>query len=558
MKFLIVSFFDDNFGDMLIRICFEKLLKTVLKNLNVTDFTVERMPLKEVDEEKISAADMIFFPGGALFGLNYLNFFEHIDKITTIAEENSIPVIFSSLGINNMDATEEGEQKLVEILKRNCIKSISVRENAQLFRFFAKDSSLEIVPVCDPAVWTKYVYNNEIQNILAERKNRSVKTVGINVVRGGLFKDNGKTWTLGTEEKYLIELKQLLENEGLEVRFFTNGSTLDDNALAHFAKKYQIPDAQLVFPAATSEMVEAIAGFDVVITLRMHASIISYALDIPSVNLVWNDKISFFYENIGYSERAIPIEECTSELVFEKAKALLADNDYSADENFLMTLYMYLYRVLSEFLNVNGTVAYSFEEVAKELELLEASDTDDEIDFYTKIERGRNRYLSLFTKNLKAKKQIKELCSENEKQIKQLNEQENKLSEMDEMAKQLDEQRKKLSKMDEIIKQLNEQKEKLSEMDELTKQLNAQKEKLSEMNEIAKQLNEQKKKLSEMEKAVAQTSMKLVNSQKETAKLKRQIDRINSYFVVRVYKKIAKWLRAVRKNISGHRKNLKQ
>lgn len=32
MKILIVSFVDDNFGDNLIKICFESLLKVVLKN----------------------------------------------------------------------------------------------------------------------------------------------------------------------------------------------------------------------------------------------------------------------------------------------------------------------------------------------------------------------------------------------------------------------------------------------------------------------------------------------------------------------------------------------
>lgn len=35
MKILIVSYEDDNFGDNLIRICFESLLKVVLKNLGL-------------------------------------------------------------------------------------------------------------------------------------------------------------------------------------------------------------------------------------------------------------------------------------------------------------------------------------------------------------------------------------------------------------------------------------------------------------------------------------------------------------------------------------------
>lgn len=51
----------------------------------------------------------------------------------------------------------------------------------------------------------------------------------------------------------------------------------------------------------------------------MHSSIISYALDVPSVNLVWNDKIPFFYQNIGYPDRAISIEDWNAEGRPEKA-----------------------------------------------------------------------------------------------------------------------------------------------------------------------------------------------------------------------------------------------
>ena len=50
----------------------------------------------------------------------------------------------------------------------------------------------------------------------------------------------------------------------------------------------------------------------------MHLSIISYALDVPSVNLVWNDKIPFFYQNIGYPDRAISIEDWNAEDVLKR------------------------------------------------------------------------------------------------------------------------------------------------------------------------------------------------------------------------------------------------
>lgn len=490
MKILIISIFDDNFGDMLIRICFERILKTVLKNLNIkdSDYTIDCMPIRQIDEDKIAVCNMIFFPGGGLFGLSYLNLFKYLDVITKIAEENHIPVIFSSLGINNMDATEENEQQLSELLKRSCIKAMSVRENPELFRHYAKDCSFEIVQVCDPAVWTKYVYSQEIKKVRMEKKNNGHRTVGINVVRGGLFKANNKAWTLGTEEACLIELKRLLEDEGIAVCFFTNGSSLDNNSMAHFAQKYEIPDEQLVYTHTTRELVETISGFDAVIAIRMHASIISYALDIPSIDLAWNDKILFFYKNIGYPDRAMPLEECTSELVFEKAKMLLEDTDYATEQNYMMSLYRYLYHVLSELLQVDGGSPYSFEEITKELALYGASANDDIIDFRVTIEKGTDRYLSLYTKNIDAEKQIKTLKSDN-KNLKSDN------------------------------KNLN-----------------------SENKKLKKQIDDQKKKIAEANKTAEETRKKLIKEQQESAKLKQQLDRINKKFVVRVYRKLRRIL----------------
>ena len=79
MKILIVSFVDDNFGDNLIKICFESLLKVVLKNLHLAenDYEINKMPLKRIDRALVTGSDVIFFAGGGLFGLSYLNFFDY-------------------------------------------------------------------------------------------------------------------------------------------------------------------------------------------------------------------------------------------------------------------------------------------------------------------------------------------------------------------------------------------------------------------------------------------------------------------------------------------------
>ncbi len=458
MKILIAAFFDDNFGDMLIRICFEKLLRAALKNLGMaqTDYEIDRMSLKEIDEEKIKSANLLFFAGGGIFGQSYLKLFDYIDPITRIAEANRIPVVFSSTGVNDMSVSDENRHRNIDLLRRSCIRAFSVRENPELFREYAKGSDLEIRPVCDPAVWTKYVYSHEIQKVRDEKMRSPGKTIGVNVVRGGLFRDNDCAWSLKKEEAYLSELKTLLEEAGYTVRFFINGNTLDHNAMGYFAENYAIPETRLISPDTTRELVEAIAGFDAVVAFRMHASIISYALDVPSINIVWNAKIPLFYQNIGYPERAIPLDSATPELIAEKAKSLLGDTNYAADPEYMMSLYRFLYETLCKQLYPDATPPhpiFSFERVAAELSNDSVPPKEDIIDYRTKLQKSEKRYITLFSESKAAQAQIKALKAETGALKKKADEQKREIAELRQNVRSAEQERKEAQAAAEKLQQ---------------------------------------------------------------------------------------------------------
>ena len=101
----------------------------------------------------------------------------------------------------------------------------------------------------------------------------------------------------------------------------------------------------------------------------MHLSIISYALDVPSVNLVWNDKIPFFYQNIGYPDRAISIEDWNAEDVLKRLSEMENDSSYTPDKDYLMSLYDFIFSVIRDFIGVSADsfAKYDFEDVKKEL-----------------------------------------------------------------------------------------------------------------------------------------------------------------------------------------------
>ena len=418
MKILTISFFDDNFGDMLVRICFDRLLRVVMKNLGIDEsgYAVDNMHIKEIDEEKVASADLILFSGGAMFGFNNLGSFDAIDTITAIAEEKSIPVVFSSMGINNMHADEESGARLNAILKRKCVKAMSVRETAEVFTPFAEGCSFDIVSVCDPAVWAKHVYRREVQEVRNAKKRR---IVGLNIVRGGLFKANGKKWTLDSEEAFIKGLIALFEQKDIEYRLFTNGSVLDNNSMGYIAKRIGVPDDKLIVPDSTREVVHAIAGFDAVVAVRMHSAIISYALDVPSVDLVWNEKIPYFYQNIGYPDRAVALDVGTPEVILRMTQELLDDRGFKADESYLMSLYSYLYRTVGTILKKPADSEYPFAEVSHLMSMQESGVNDDVTDYRTKLRRSHYCYRTLFDADMERRSQIRGL----KKEVKELNKQ---------------------------------------------------------------------------------------------------------------------------------------
>ncbi len=435
---------------------------------------MEFMAVKHPDAGVIKNADLIFFAGGGIFGFSYLGFFDGIKTILDIATENNIPVVISSIGANNSDSTEENELKLKELLSTPCIKSISVREFPDEFRKYT-DKAVE--QVCDPVVWVKYIYSKCM-------KNCSDNTIGINVVRGGLFKDNGLDWSLNQEGEFLKKLRDELIEKGYSCKFYTNGSTLDNNTMLYYRENFNIPENELIFVDSSRELIETISGFNCIISTRMHSSIVAYALGVPAINLVWNKKITAFFEAIGQPENAITLENRTIENLLnfiENSKTEKADTEY------LMTLYNRLFYSLKDMLAPEKECdIYTFEQIKEQLNSVEISADFDFGDMKLKISHGAKRYFSMFKKSRSTASELKQVKNQTAKQI----------SDMDKKIKTLE---------DNIQKQENT--------------ISAQK--------------------SEIEKHIKKEA-----GQAETIrKQKAELDRINRKFVVRAYRKIKRIFR---------------
>ena len=418
LRLVIASFVDDNFGDNLIRISFQGLLEVALANHGLTpdDYEVVPMPLKNVDEQLLESADAILFAGGGLFGLSYLNFYTYLEQITAIADSRGIPVLFSSMGMNNMDAADDSFDAIAEILRKSCVKAVAVRENLPLFQGLVRGLPFEVPQVADPAVWTKYLYG--MTDVTPNG------TLGVNVVRGGLFAANKRNWGLTAEMKYLAELVELAVAEGMSAQFYTNGSLGDNNTLRFFAREYDVPADRVTFPQTTREVVDAIASRSAVASIRMHSSIIAYSFGIPTVALEWNDKLPHFYSAIGHPERVIPFGEWSGERSFEVLrKAGVAPEVDPAYRDYLMSTYAYIHGAVGEHVlgdRRSSSQAYDFAGVADALVARAHLIDEDENDLRFKVGKAERAYFGTFVAGRESEKTVRELTDQRAALTKQV------------------------------------------------------------------------------------------------------------------------------------------
>ena len=252
-------------------------------------------------------------------------------------------------------------------------------------------------------------------------------------MRGGLFADNGKPWKLGDEMKYMNDMRTLLEERGVDYAFYTNGSFLDNNSLLYFAKEYEIPPERIIIPQSTRKLVETVYGFTSVAAIRMHSSIISYALSVPSVNLVWNDKIPFFYQNIGYPDRAVSFDDWSAEAAIKRLAEIDNDLGYEPDEAYMMSLYDFLLDLMGRFLGVDTEQIEKFDCGRVKTELMNdpVSLQEDLDELVLKVQKGEKHYLSRFVEMKKQDREFRQLkkdCEKKDREIKRLKRESEKLN----------------------------------------------------------------------------------------------------------------------------------
>lgn len=415
----------DNVGDQMIEASDIGLIKAVMKNLNVPESnyvinshaasivskdyvkTKDKNLLKRA-EQLISETDLVIFGGAPLFNYEYQIFYERTAVTLEIAQKHQKPVIFSGIGVESYDENNEKCQRLKKTLNFDCVKQITTRDGIEELTKYKANEQLVIDRVSDPAVFSGPIFKKYTSN----KKDREKKKIGVFVFRSNGFKDNKINFSKNDAVNMWKDIMAELESRGYDYELLTSGHFGDEAFLDYLIREHGIKESKCVFNINSPErLIEKITSYDGVISCRLHPSIISFSLDVPSVGLIWNSKVTHFYDCIGYADRAIPvIGTPASEIVAKLEEAMT--NGIVKNKEYLFTVYHYLFQGIQKSLNLaeNNMKEYDYDELVENIPLYEGTSNKEQQE---KLKRKFRRIYNTLNKRheaiVKYKQEIQEL-----------------------------------------------------------------------------------------------------------------------------------------------------
>lgn len=307
-------------------------VKNKVRKLLGKEYTNEQLALRvfplalKYYRERIKESNLVILVGGGLIKYKYQMLGVETAALCEACNLEGKDLIINAVGIESFDGDNKICQMISKALQNNSVKYISTRDDLELLRDYYLKGNTHVVceKVADPAVWANEAY--------ATSKDKTSELIGVGIGRAGLFKANGIDISgneiQGLYERIVIELVK----RGFVVQIFTNG-LLADNRMAERVKDGLCSNGihiSMCIPHNDKELVEIISSYKAVIATRLHSCIVSYSLDIPAVGLVWNDKLSFFGENIGRPDNYIKPSDFNESFIVNQME-LAIKNGYNQD-----------------------------------------------------------------------------------------------------------------------------------------------------------------------------------------------------------------------------------
>lgn len=427
----------DNTGDQVIEACDVSLLSAIMENLN-QDFhitsrsviiaarylrTRDPRDLEEA-EELVQQSDIVIFGGAPMFNFLYQDFYERTAVLLEVIERYGKPVLFSAIGVEGYDDANEKCRRLKKTLNFDCVKQITTRDDFETLQKYKERDDLILDKVADPAVFASKVFEPykarkapaEAGEYTGEAAGKK-KKAGIFILRQGGFMANKVAFSRDDAVSLWLDLIQELEARDIDYELVTSGHFSDEAFLDYLIRKHHVPESKCVFNINSPEnLVHAISSYDAVISCRLHPSIVSFALDVPSLGIVWNQKVKWFYDSIGCADRVFDTASLNPGQIAEKLEQILSEPVEKKPE-FLMTVYHTLFFGIKNALEIGaGIPPYGYEKVLEHMPVYPGTSEQEQEE---KLRRKFRRTYRAYNKQLKEldmlRKKIAKLEAKNKK-----------------------------------------------------------------------------------------------------------------------------------------------
>ncbi|WP_293696163.1 polysaccharide pyruvyl transferase family protein [uncultured Agrococcus sp.] len=315
-----------NFRMAAIMKAFERPILSVLRSSRIAYFYNSmywRTKLGWYFKKRVRNLDAIVFAGGGFIkfktqGLNYLD-----ELILKAAHRQNIPVMMNAVGVEGYSDTDIRCQRLKKVLNYGNVKVITTRDDVDTLRdHYITNPNTVTERVGDPVFWLREM--EIVDENVAKEPARTGNRIGINLINPNNFSVYGGTLSRASVVNFYRNLIAELQRQDADFTLFSNGMKVDQTFGRALVASMNLRSEQLASrPKNSDEFVNLVAGFDIILSARMHAGITAYALDVPVVGLIWGEKLQFLTKITGLRDRYFDEHE----LDFKKIAGLLVNND---------------------------------------------------------------------------------------------------------------------------------------------------------------------------------------------------------------------------------------
>lgn len=312
-KLALVEVLNRNMGDAVIADCTERLLRGKISKRGLP-VNVIRYDIASGDFGLLEEADGILFAGGGILKFRQEEFDRRIVEIVRFADERQIPVFFNAVGVEGYDEADERCQALKAVLRLPCVRGVTTRDDLRrLDGDYLRGTKTPRRLVYDPAVFSSEIFR--------VKRQPEAQTVGLGVIRDGVFEDYGDaSFPREKQLAFWSGIAEELTKRGIPWKFYTNGVGRDEEFVDALVEHMGLSDQEscrMPQPRSAEELVTMLSGFRGIVAGRMHSHIIAYSLGIPSVGILWNDKLRMWSERIGEPEHYFAPADCDARKAVE-------------------------------------------------------------------------------------------------------------------------------------------------------------------------------------------------------------------------------------------------